>query len=78
MFWTLSVAEVIELTMATLSRQQRTLCHTKLKLTVTVCKVCKAVGMDISYLILGIYKVVAAIDITIMLDGKSTTASLAE
>ena len=78
MFRALAVTEIIELTMAALTRQQCAFCHTKLKLTVAICQVCKAVGMDISYLILRIYKVVTAIDIAIMLNRKTATASLTE
>ena len=78
MFRALAVAEVVELAVATLSRQQGALCHTELKLSVAVGKVCKAICMDISYLILGIDEVVAAVYIAIMFDGKSAAAGLAE
>ena len=74
----LSVAEIIKFAVAALTREQCSLGNTELELAVTVGKVCKAVGMDISYLILRIDKVVATIYIAIMFDRKSATAGLAE
>jgi hypothetical protein len=75
---TLSVAEIIKFAVATLSREQSSLGNAELELLVAVGEVCKTVGMDIPNLILRIYKVVAAIDISIMLYRKSAAAGLAK
>jgi hypothetical protein len=47
-------------------------------LAVTVGKVSEAVGVDITYFIFWVYKVVAAVYIAVMLYCKSTATGLAE
>ena len=78
MLWTLAVAEPVEFAMSALVRKSRSLSNTKLKLTVAICKIGKAVGMNVANFVLRIYKVVAAIYIAIMLYGKSAAAGLAQ
>ena len=75
---TLSVAEIVKFAVAALTRKQCSLGNAELELLVAVGEVCKTVGMDIPNLILRIYKVVTAIDISIMLYRKSAAAGLAE
>ena len=77
-FRALSVAEVIELTMSTFAWQEGSFSYTELKLAVAVCQVGESVGMDISNLILGIYEVVAAVDVAVVFYGKTAAAGLAE